>query len=471
MKRKLPSAWKRDGRALSAPVPLPEPLETEGTQGEPTRKANAADKRASRILRAVGRSFRRLPTSFCLKSRKKIGCMYRGPWRDGFSHQILAIRYKKSGDYFAAGGFIKSPSGNRMGYIRIYDHRSFCRNSGGVPLAAPVEKETPYHCLALRAQVNDVRWCPWDNNILVAASRSSPKIFQYDLSHWQDNPMAEYTALRTDGLGQGHSCVAFVERTKQLVSSGGPVGCVRIWDVRSKPSASTLIPKWTIDSTRFRKTSPATAVCTSTDGRCVFAGNASGEIACWDLRRLKVPTFGAKPAPKLKTETSVGRRIQEMVVDPSRSGMVVVRNSGGGLYIVYEPHRLSTMGEIESLEPEPVVTPVVEDGEEVVQPFWATQGHVVDFFGSGYPTGLVCVGGRRSPILQYIDVRRTNARPVCRQLDRSKPPQPENNVTALACHPNCGTTICCLGSGELIGVCNFKRPLRKRAVSQSAADS
>ena len=123
---------------------------------------------------------------------------------------------------------------------------------------------------------------------------------------WHDRPFLELTVGRGEKLSQGNNAVCFVPSTKQIVSAGTPVGCLRIWDLRTSRTKGikiSTLPRYRLggsaDSKFFRSTSPATALCVSSDGRTVYGGNSSGDIVGWDLRCIKTPSFGVRAEPQV----------------------------------------------------------------------------------------------------------------------------------------------------------------------------
>ena len=379
----------------------------------------------SRLGRVIAQAHRRLPGSLCMKSRMKIGIMYRGPWGDQFVHGVQAIRFQPGeGRYFAAAGSIHSPSGNSLGYIRIFNYYRFqifnreisastaAAKEAGIPIENPPVFE-PYHCLATRTPANDLAWCPWDKNIVAVSHRTSPKIELYDLQHWPDKPSAEFAAARADGLSQGNAAILFLPRTKQLVSTGTPTGCVRVWDTRTPAQ-----PKYRLC---FKTAVAATALCASPDGRTVFAGNVGGEIAGWDLRKLRVPVFKNRAEPVLKTTRDVKCGISSMSI---KCDKIAVRTSDGR---VGEWHnsRFVRLSQLEA-------------------PKFQPPKHAFEFLPPR--DSIVCAGLAGAPTITFLDLH-TGHSWERRLLKRSN----EGSVVALGCS-NTGDIIAALGNGELVSV-------------------
>ena len=322
-----------------------------------------------RLLNSVVKTYRRSWPNFSLKRRVKQGLEYKGPWRDHFSHEIFALRYTRTGTHFAAAGLVRSNT-STMGYIRLYNHNKFLEiyknknallngneniqnkhiimndfknNSGNdVP---------PYHCIATRCPINDVQFCPWNENIFATSHRASSQILLYDMKKWEDRPFIELTVGRNEKKSQGNNAVCFIPSTKQIVSAGAPIGCLRVWDLRTSRSKGiniNTIPRYRLggrpDFKFFRSTSQATALCASFDGRTVFAGNSSGDIIGWDLRNVKTPSFGVRAEPHVSSYTNVKQSamfdsrdaVSKSRVDPyiksivmDRQGTMVFQTSKG----------------------------------------------------------------------------------------------------------------------------------------------
>ena len=227
-----------------------------------------------------------------------------------------------NGRYFAAAGLVRSNT-SAMGYIRIYNHSKFIEvyRDKNMFLNRNIENKRaiiksfrstgtsevpPHHCIATKPPINDLRICPWNENIFATSHRTSHKILLYDMLKWHDRPFLELTVGRGEKLSQGNNAVCFVPSTKQIVSAGTPVGCLRVWDLRTSRTRGikmSTVPRYRLggsaDSKFFRSTSPATALCVSSDGRTIYGGNSSGDIVGWDLRCIKTPSFGVRAEPQV----------------------------------------------------------------------------------------------------------------------------------------------------------------------------
>ena len=148
-----------------------------------------------------------------------------------------------NGRYFAAAGLVRSNT-SAMGYIRIYNHSKFIEvyRDKNMFLNRNIENKRaiiksfrstgtsevpPHHCIATKPPINDLRICPWNENIFATSHRTSHKILLYDMLKWHDRPFLELTVGRGEKLSQGNNAVCFVPSTKQIVSAGTPVGCLR----------------------------------------------------------------------------------------------------------------------------------------------------------------------------------------------------------------------------------------------------
>ena len=150
-----------------------------------------------------------------------------------------------------------------------------------------------------------------NENIFATSHRASSQILLYDMKKWEDRPFIELTVGRNERKAKETMQFVSATSTKQIVSAGAPIGCLRVWDLRTSRSKGiniNTIPRYRLGGRpvlNFLDLHHKQLLYASFDGHTVFAGNSSGDIIGWDLRNVKTPSFGVRAEPHVSSYTNV----------------------------------------------------------------------------------------------------------------------------------------------------------------------